>query len=137
MSEHVLDIYQWIQSDLSHTYFLLLLSWTYSVLMFMIRSLHFLFDRTLKKFVMIKTSEWQTDFGGLESPQWAILFIVSYGNSVTCPVLCSSRTVVGLVWLPQVNRQKSSDGCEWHLISMFWWKLMKRCNIQNMWRNKS
>ena len=32
MSEHVLDIYQWIQSDLSHTYFLLLLSWTYSVL---------------------------------------------------------------------------------------------------------
>ena len=26
------DIYQWIQSDLSHTYFLLLLSWTYSVL---------------------------------------------------------------------------------------------------------
>ena len=27
-----MDIYQWIQSDLSHTYFLLLLSWTYSVL---------------------------------------------------------------------------------------------------------
>ena len=32
MSGHVLDIYQWIQSDLLHTYFLLLLSWTYSVL---------------------------------------------------------------------------------------------------------
>ena len=27
------DLYQWIQSDLSHTYFLLLLSWTYSVLL--------------------------------------------------------------------------------------------------------
>ena len=32
MSLHVLDIYQWIQSGLSHTYFLSLLSWTYSML---------------------------------------------------------------------------------------------------------
>ena len=32
MSKHVLDIYQWIQSDLSYTYVLLLLSRSYSVL---------------------------------------------------------------------------------------------------------
>ena len=42
MSKHVFDIYQWIQSDFSYTYVLLLLSWSYFVLITVLRIYRYL-----------------------------------------------------------------------------------------------
>ena len=56
MYEQVLDIYQWIESDLAQSYFLLLLSWSYSVLIELIQNYIFKVTATIKSRMMTEGS---------------------------------------------------------------------------------
>ena len=56
MYKQVLDIYQWIESDLAQSYFLLLLSWSYSVLIELIQNYIFKVTATIKSRMMTEGS---------------------------------------------------------------------------------